>query len=260
LRPRVIPVIDLRAGQTVHARGGRRDAYEPVRSTLCDSPDPLALAAAYRDTLGLTELYVADLDAIDGNSADIEVLRRLVGLGLRVWVDAGVAEIGRWRAMRAAGVDRVIVATETLPSPAALRELAGRADPDTLVFGLDLRGGRPLLRPGASWPSAGPLDLIGEAVAAGLRRLLILDLARVGSGQGVAALEVAEGVAQRHPGAEILVGGGLSGPGDLDDAARAGVEAVLVGSALHDGRIRRADLRHRDARGSGSHSRSTSAD
>src|SRR2546421_8596650 len=51
---RVIPVLDLRAGQAVLARGGRREAYPPVRSQLVDggaASDPLVLARAYRDLL-----------------------------------------------------------------------------------------------------------------------------------------------------------------------------------------------------------------
>ncbi|HYS00556.1 MAG TPA: HisA/HisF-related TIM barrel protein, partial [Gemmatimonadales bacterium] len=68
---RVIPVLDLRGGQAVLARGGRREAYAPVRSQLVDggaASDPLVLARAYRDVLGCDEWYVADLDALAGGA------------------------------------------------------------------------------------------------------------------------------------------------------------------------------------------------
>ena len=51
---RVIGVIDLKAGRAVHARGGKREAYEPVRSPLLTPEqvgDAAALACAYRDLL-----------------------------------------------------------------------------------------------------------------------------------------------------------------------------------------------------------------
>ena len=66
-RPRLIPVLDLKAGRPVHAIGGNRAHYEPLRSILHPAgADPVELARACRDRLGLRELYVADLDAILG--------------------------------------------------------------------------------------------------------------------------------------------------------------------------------------------------
>ena len=63
---RLIPVIDLLDGQAVHAVIGKREHYRPVKSVLCDTPDPFEVATAFRDRLGLNEIYIADLDAIQG--------------------------------------------------------------------------------------------------------------------------------------------------------------------------------------------------
>ena len=51
---RVIPVLDVKDGLAVHAVGGQRSHYRPVRSLLHPSADPLDLARAYRDILGST--------------------------------------------------------------------------------------------------------------------------------------------------------------------------------------------------------------
>ena len=67
---RVIPVIDLKGGMAVHAVGGRRDQYRPLRSVWQASASPIALAAALRDDLGIDRLYLADLDAIEGRPPD----------------------------------------------------------------------------------------------------------------------------------------------------------------------------------------------
>jgi uncharacterized protein related to proFAR isomerase len=63
---RVLGVLDLLAGRAVHARAGRRDSYEPVRTVAGVAIDgnAVALARNYLSPLGLTELYAADLDAI----------------------------------------------------------------------------------------------------------------------------------------------------------------------------------------------------
>ena len=71
----VIPVIDLLNGRAVHAVGGRRAHYQPIQSILHASSDPIPLARALRDSLGLQTLYLADLDAIGGCPPRVDVYR-----------------------------------------------------------------------------------------------------------------------------------------------------------------------------------------
>jgi phosphoribosylformimino-5-aminoimidazole carboxamide ribotide isomerase len=56
---RVIPVIDLKSGAAVHAVRGERERYRPLRSGLVAGSDPVEVARAVREALGLGELYVA---------------------------------------------------------------------------------------------------------------------------------------------------------------------------------------------------------
>src|SRR5213076_477865 len=120
---RVIPVLDLRGGQAVLARGGRREAYPPVRSQLVDggaASDPLVLARAYRDLLDCDEWYVADLDALAGGAVQYALLGALAGLPGRLLVDAAVATPERARELAAGVAARVVVGLETLTSWDAL--------------------------------------------------------------------------------------------------------------------------------------------
>ena len=78
---RVIGVIDLKDGVAVHAVRGERQSYRPVRSGLVEGADPVDVARALRDRLGLRELYVADLDAIAGGEGHDETLRALAARG-----------------------------------------------------------------------------------------------------------------------------------------------------------------------------------
>ena len=72
-------MLDLARGTAVHARTGDRERYEPVQSVLAPGGDgdPVALLRAYRETLGATACYVADLDAIQGGAIQRGVLREL---------------------------------------------------------------------------------------------------------------------------------------------------------------------------------------
>ena len=71
-RLKIIPVIDVLGGVVVHAVRGRRKEYQPLKSGLCESTDPVDVAAALK-ALGFSELYVADLDAITRGQANFAV-------------------------------------------------------------------------------------------------------------------------------------------------------------------------------------------
>lgn len=236
---RVVPVLDVKHGVAVHAIGGERAHYRPLRSVLHPGSEPLGLACAYREALGLNELYLADLDAIAGAPADLRLYSGLRSLGIHSWVDAGLRDASSLGPLLDAGVGTVVAGLETLRGPEALADMVQRVGPDRLVFSLDLRRGAALVAEEAPWGDPDPLAIAERALALGVRRLLLLDLARVGRGQGTGTGPLLSALIAAHPGAELAVGGGVSGPSDLQSLAAAGAAGVLVGSALHDGRIGR---------------------
>ena len=232
-------MLDLARGSAVSGRGGRRETYVPVHSRLVATPgDARALAAAYRDALGCDECYVADLDALAGGAVQRDVLGGLAGLGGRLLVDAAVATPARARELLADGVHRVVVGLETLPSFDVLAAVLQAVGPDRVVFSLDLSDGQSL---GPSGKGKAAADLARAATAAGASALLVLDLARVGGTQGVDEM-LLDALRRAHPDVELLAGGGVATVRQLEQLAGVGLDAVLVGTALHDGSLAPADL------------------
>ncbi|HKW41182.1 MAG TPA: HisA/HisF-related TIM barrel protein [Gemmatimonadales bacterium] len=247
---RVIPVLDLRAGQAVLARGGAREDYAPGPSVLVaerQAGDAVALARAFR-RLGCDECYVADLDGIRGAPPQRGLIRSLARTGLRLLVDNGSADPAGVQEALSDGVTRVIVGLETLPSFAALRAIAGAVGRDRIVFSLDLRDGRPIVH-GQARHAGTPRELARAAVVAGVASLLVLDVARVGSGAGL-DLALLSDVRREHPTLELLAGGGVASRADLEHLEAAGCDAALVATALHDGRLCKRDVDALRRRGS----------
>jgi phosphoribosylformimino-5-aminoimidazole carboxamide ribotide isomerase len=213
---RVVPVIDLKDGTAVHAVRGERERYRPLG-------DPLAIARAFRRD----ELYVADLDAIAGTGENDAIIAALAREA-HVMVDAGVSEPERALALLRLGIRRVVVGTETLADADALDRLLPEA-----VLSVDLRDGRTLARD----PRVAGLPAL-EAVAflhrPGLREVIVLDLARVGSEAGPDVATIAE-IHAAFPDLALLAGGGVRDAEDLRALARAGAAGALVGTALHRG-------------------------
>jgi phosphoribosylformimino-5-aminoimidazole carboxamide ribotide isomerase len=210
MMPRLVGVLDVKGGVVVRGVGGRRAEYRPLPG----APSPLEAARA----LGVGEVYLADLDAIEGAAPALAVYRSLAA-EFRLWVDAGV----RTAADRArlAGPWRTVVGLETAEDPAVIRP----GD----CFSIDLRDGQPMGRWGDD-----VMAIARTAAAAGAAALLVLDLARVGGAAGTGTEALCAALRAAHPGVELLAGGGVRHHDDLARLAAAGVDAALVGTALRE--------------------------
>jgi phosphoribosylformimino-5-aminoimidazole carboxamide ribotide isomerase len=194
-----------------------------------------------RERFGLDELYVADLDAIGGGPGGADVIGALAREG-RVMVDAGAAAAPAVARLLELGVARVVIGTESLPGEDAFRRLRAELPDAPLVLSLDLRAGR-LLSPDPALAGIAAVDALARfADAGGVREAIVLDLTRVGSGEGPDVTLLGE-LHARFPDVELLAGGGVRHAADLRALADAGTAGALVATALHGGAIGADELR-----------------
>jgi phosphoribosylformimino-5-aminoimidazole carboxamide ribotide isomerase len=73
-----------------------------------------------------------------------------------------------------------------------------------------------------------------RAAAAGASTVIVLDLARVGTGAGV-DLRLMEAVREAAPGVALIAGGGVRDAADLHALAAVGCDGALVATALLSG-------------------------
>ena len=229
-------MLDLARGQVVRGVRGERAAYRPIVSTLVAGSDPLHIAAALLPSptsgrANTTPLYVADLDAIQGRTAQIETLRRLLGLrdDLCLWLDAGLPDVAAGDALRdalGAGRERLrlVYGSESMAASGAS---PGLADDAQAILSLDCRLQRPL-DPAGLWarPALWP------------RTVIVMTLDRVGAATGP-DLSTLGRLRALAPDRAWVGAGGVRDRDDLRAAARSGASAWLVASALHDGTLKR---------------------
>jgi phosphoribosylformimino-5-aminoimidazole carboxamide ribotide isomerase len=227
----IVPVIDLKGGIVVHARAGRREAYAPLRSQLLSGCEPVAVARALLAACGGRRLYVADLDALGGADVDEAALAALAAVAGELWVDAGAVTPARAAALARAGAARNVVGTESLDAGLELARLRSPALPAP-VLSVDLRAGR-LVSPRDTLAGGTPAAALPLAAELGAHELVVIDLARVGTGGSPPLAAVAELIAAL-PGAAVYAGGGVRNREDLDALAAAGAAGALVATALHE--------------------------
>jgi phosphoribosylformimino-5-aminoimidazole carboxamide ribotide isomerase len=209
--------------------------------------DPVALICAFREHLGAERCYVADLDAIGGGAVQRTILRRLAepkGLAGSLLVDAGTHSSDGALELLSLGASEVVMGLETLRAFADLAAVLDSVGAHRIVFSLDLRLGHPIVHADvghAGDSAADALSLATQAVETGATRLVVLDLARVGTGRGV-DLALLEELRRRFPGLRLLAGGGVRSGADLDRMRNAGCDGALVASALHDGSVTATDV------------------
>jgi uncharacterized protein related to proFAR isomerase len=138
----IVPVIDLMHGQVVSAVRGERHAYRPVVSPLVAGSDPCDVARALlARCLPSALLYVADLDAIQGNPPQHRALAAL--LAALPGVTGPTAALALRNALGPDGSRvRPVYGSETLADAASLA-----ADPEA-ILSLDCRRAQPLDRAG----------------------------------------------------------------------------------------------------------------
>jgi len=234
----VIPVMDILNGVVVHAVRGERKSYEPVKSILCSSANPLEVAASFKG-LGLKSLYIADLDAILRKGNNCGTIRKISeSTNLEVIVDAGIGSMKPAEEMFKYKISKLIIGTETLASLDFVKKCLERFGSDSIILSLDIKNGKML----GSFPEAikTPLEIALILEKMGVKKMIVLDLAKVGSEEGT-NWPVLDKILNAVD-MEIIAGGGLRNVADLSELKKRRVHSALIATALHNGSIKKEDI------------------
>ncbi len=226
----VIPVLDLKGGVVVHARGGKRADYRPLETPFGPADDPLAIARGLLAVTFSPVLYVADLDAIEGRGNNFDACRDLADAlpHTALWIDAGFSDIGEclfWLPLGAT----LVIGSESLAGVEDWNDIRASLG-ENVVLSLDfdgaaLRGPEALLTDPALWPN----------------RVIVMSLGRVGTGEGPDLGRLTAMLAQAGSRA-VYAAGGLAGAGDLARVAETGARGALAATALHSGAITQKEI------------------
>jgi len=228
----VFPAIDLKAGQVVRLAEG-----DMARATVYGD-DPAAQARAFA-AAGATHLHVVDLDgAFAGESVNGDAVRGIVtAFPGRVQLGGGIRTPEAVAAWLALGVARVVIGTAALEQPQFVRDMAA-AYPERIVVAVDARDGMVATKGWAEVSTTPVADLARRFEDAGVAALLFTDVGRDGLLKGCNVdATVALARAVRIP---VIASGGVAGIDDIHALAGHsvdGVEGVITGRALYDGRL-----------------------
>ena len=228
----VFPAIDLKGGQVVRLAEG-----DMGRATVYGD-DPAAQALLFADA-GAKYLHVVDLDgAFAGRAVNAEAVEAIVAaFPGHVQLGGGIrsrASIERWFDL---GVSRIVIGTAALDNPELVRE-ASADFPGGIVVAVDARDGMVATKGWADVSNVSVIDMARRFEDAGVAALLFTDVGRDGLLKGCnieATVDLARATA-----IPVIASGGVAGISDirvLSLHAKDGIEGVITGRALYDGRL-----------------------
>ena len=228
----IFPAIDLKDGVCVRLKKG------VMEDATVFNTDPGAQAKSFA-AQGFPWLHCVDLNgAFAGHSANSEAIKSIrAAIDLPIQLGGGIRDMAAVEGWLAAGITRVILGTAALTNPEFVKD-AARAFPGRIVVGADAKGGRIATQGWADVSDLTPTDLGKRFEDAGVAAILFTDIDGDGLLKGVNVTATAAlAAALTIP---VIASGGVGSNADIEAlvAAKApGIEGVVVGRALYDGRI-----------------------
>jgi phosphoribosylformimino-5-aminoimidazole carboxamide ribotide isomerase len=228
----VIPAIDLKGGKCVRLQEG-----DAARSTEYGD-DPLEMALHWQGS-GATRLHLVDLDgAFSGATRHLEIAASIFrALSIPVQFGGGIRSLEQIEHVLDLGAARVILGPAAIEQPELVEQAAGRW-PAAIVVGIDARNGAIALRGWVEQTSLSASELARRMRALGVARVVYTDVSRDGMLCGVNSGDT-ERLA-RESGIRVIASGGVSSVEDIHSLwarRHAGIEGVILGRALYEGKI-----------------------
>ena len=226
----MIPVIDLKNAQVVHAKHGNRHAYLPIQSVLSASSDVFSIVEGLLKLYPFRTIYMADIDAISNTGNHFEQIELLSSKYPHItwWIDNGVCNVNARILYAPQANIRAVFGSEHIHTLQDYRAMS-YAYKSRHVLSLDKLNGSEL---GAAELHNTSLYWPDDAIC--------MTLNNVGSfaGPDIARLQALQqlNLARKKP-ANLFAAGGVRSTDDLFALKQLGVAGALVASALHNGQI-----------------------
>jgi phosphoribosylformimino-5-aminoimidazole carboxamide ribotide isomerase len=227
----VVPAIDIRKGRVVRLLQGRSE-HETVYGN-----SPADVARRF-EADGAERLHVVDLDAAIDDVQQVEAVAEVVrAVKIPVEVGGGIRSVEDAARYLDLGVERVIFGTAAVSRPEDVQAAVSRWG-QAVAVAIDARDGKVAVKGWNEVTSTDALDLAATVESWGVVRVQFTDTRRDGTliGPNLEAIEALG----RRTGLRLTAAGGVSETADLvrlRPLEAFGVDEVIVGKAIYEGRV-----------------------
>ena len=228
------PAIDLKEGSCVRLKQG------DFNTAVVYNDDPIEQASLFQQE-GCEWLHVVDLDgAVLGsrkNSETIQEIRK--STSLKIQVGGGIRTLNEVEFWKSVGVERVILGTLAVSSPAIVKEACRLFD--GILIALDSRANKVAT---AGWKNTSNIDTLELAKKyedCGVDAIIYTDIDRDGLMEGLNFSDTKR--LSENVSIPVIGSGGINGPGNLESVKKAipNLEGIIAGKALYTGALKVKD-------------------
>ncbi len=230
----VIPAIDILDGRVVRLEQGRPERELRVGS----SPHEVAVMW---ERAGAELLHIVDIGAALGRTHfNMSHVRLIRDLSVRVQMAGGIRQPEIASQLLDMGVYRVVLSTLAVSQPQAIVRIVDKYGPDRVAVSLDYDGQGVCTH---GWTQT-TSRTINECIrtlhdAVGLRVFILTDVKRDGM---LCGLDITTLEAMRANSSDrFIAAGGVCSLRDIEHVRALGLEGVIIGRALYEGRFSFAD-------------------
>ncbi len=201
--------------------------------------DPVEIARRFEDA-GARMLHLVDLDGAfaDANSRNRKMTRRIIrAVEIPVQFGGGLRSVNDVQQLIEYGAAQVVIGTLAAESPETLEKFV-QLFGFRICVGIDARRGNVLTHGWEKEEKLSAVELACRVADAGVDRVVYTDVARDGMLGGVNVEQTC--YIARESGLRVTASGGVSSLADIEqlkNAAACGVDSVIVGKALYEGRF-----------------------
>jgi phosphoribosylformimino-5-aminoimidazole carboxamide ribotide isomerase len=233
---RIIPAIDIIDGKCVRLSQGD---YNQKRVY---NENPLEVAKQFQDA-GLTHLHLVDLDgAKAGKIINWKVLEKITSAtNLTVDVGGGVKTEEDLKVVLNCGAKQVNIGSLAVSEPQIVLNWLAQYSADVIILSADVKGTKVAVSGWLKDSGVELNDLISQFTNEGLRYAVCTDISKDGMLQGP-SFDLYKQLLTDFPKLRLIASGGVAEMDDLYALREIGVNGVIVGKAIYEGRIRLNEL------------------
>jgi phosphoribosylformimino-5-aminoimidazole carboxamide ribotide isomerase len=232
----IIPAIDLMGGRCVRLTKG------DFTKSVMYSDDPAEVALSFQNE-GARRLHVVDLDGaktgLPVHHASLRAIRERTDMVIDF--GGGIRSREAVESALEAGADLLSVGSTAVRNTEVLETWVAEFGADRFIFAADVREGS-VATSGWKETTSIPVETaLRRVMNTGVNTALVTDIAVDGTMEGP-AVELYATLRSRFPELYLIASGGVGSEDDLLALRPTGVDAVIVGKALYEGRIRLAEF------------------
>ena len=232
----LIPAIDLIDGKCVRLTQGDYDTKKIYNE------DPLEVAKMFEGN-GIRRLHLVDLDgARQGRIINYRVLERIATrTSLIIDFGGGLKQEGDLEIAFESGAQMVTGGSIAVKDPATFTSWIQKFGNEKIILGADAKEKKIAI---SGWEETTDKELISfirEYYDKGITKTICTEISRDGMLQGP-AIELYKEIKEALPFLYLIASGGVSSIQDIEKLEDAGIQAVIFGKAIYEGRIRLKDL------------------